>query len=137
VVSVSSRERGAAVVEVLLVVGLVLIPFGVLVVTVPVWIERQHAAQEAAAEAARAIVTATGPDVRDARLVVALVAEAHGLAADDLSVEIDDDPSPGGYVTVRVTVVIPPADLPGLGALPAARWTAQHTERRPDLGAWP
>jgi hypothetical protein len=117
-----------------LVIGLILIPLGLLVLSVPTWVERQQAATEAAAEAARAVVTGTGSGngVAAARAVVDEVAASHGLPAGSLRLELDAG-GRGQPVTARVTVEIPMAPLPGLGRLPAVQWTATHIERFPDL----
>ena len=128
-------ERGTAAIELPLVLGLVLIPLGLLVLTVPTWVERQEAATEAAAEAARAVVTGTGSAdrVAVAHAVVEEVAASHGLPPGSLRLELRSG-GRGQPVTARVTVEIPLAPLPGLGRLPAVDWTATHTERFPDLG---
>ena len=127
-------ERGTAAIELPLVIGLVLIPLGLLVLAVPTWVERQEAATEAAAEAARAVVTATGPQDRAtvARAVVEEVAASHGLPPGSLRLELQNS-GRGQALTARVTVEIPMAPLPGLGRLPAVDWTATHSERFPDL----
>jgi Flp pilus assembly protein TadG len=123
-------ERGTAAIELPLVLGLVLIPLGLLVLTVPTWVERQEAATEAAAEAARAVVTGTGSADR---VAVAHAVASHGLPPGSLRLELRSG-GRGQPVTARVTVEIPLAPLPGLGRLPAVDWTATHTERFPDLG---
>ena len=126
------RERGTAALELPLVVGLLLIPLGLLVLHIPVWIERQHAARDAAAEAARAVVVDTdGVVAADVEAVVDAVGAGYGLAPGALRLRLDQDDT---WVTARVTVTIPAARLPGLGSVVALEWTASHQERRPDLG---
>lgn len=125
-------EAGTAAIELPLVVALVLIPLGMLVLSVPTWVERQHAATEAAAEAARAAVTGSGDPLAEARLVVEQVAAGHGLPRGALRLQLTEA-GRGGPVTARVTVAIPAARLPGLADLAAVEWTATHTERYPDL----
>lgn len=126
------RERGVAAIELPLVIGLVLIPLGLLVLHVPVWIEHQHIAREAAAEAARSIATATSGDAAaDAQRVVDSVAASHGLDRGALRLRIEPGPND---VTARVTVRIPGARLPGLRSVTAVDWTASHRERLPDFG---
>lgn len=130
--NVRHGERGIAAVELPLVIGLVLIPLGLLVLHVPVWIEHQHIAREAAAEAARSIATATSGDAgAEARHVVDLVAASHGLDREALRLRIE---AGAEDVTARVTVRIPGARLPGLRSVTAVDWTATHRERLPDLG---
>jgi hypothetical protein len=129
-------QRGSAALELPLVVGLVLIPLGLLVLHVPVWIERQSAAREAAAEAARAVVVAPdGGGAADAAVVVARVEEGFGLPKGALALRLEVATD---TVTASVRVEIPAARLPGLGTVGSVTWTARHSERRPDLGQrWP
>lgn len=131
-------ERGTAAMELPLLIALVLIPLGLLVITVPTWIERQHAARVAASEAGRAIVTSASDDpFADADAVVAAVALGHGLPAGALELEVGSVLARGVPVTVEVTVEIPAVRLPGLSSLAPVRWTASHTERYPDLAELP
>ena len=125
-------DRGSAAVELPLVIGLVLIPLGLLVLSVPTWIERQHAAHDAAAEASRAVVTGSGDPEAEARAVVGRIEQAYGLPAGTLRLQLQAADR-GQPVTARVTVEIPVTNLPVLGRLPAVDWTASHTERHPDL----
>jgi hypothetical protein len=135
-VTARAGERGMAALELPLVIGLVLIPLGLLVLTIPTWIEHQHAATAAAGEAARAAVTAAGDPEAAARAVVEQVAAGHGLAPGALRLQLEHG-ARGGPVTARVTVRIPATRLPGLGDVGAVDWRATHTERRPDLSALP
>lgn len=131
-------ERGTAAMELPLLIALVLVPLGLLVITVPTWIERQHAARVAASEAGRAIVTSTSDDpLGEAEAVVAAVGLGHGLPAGALELGVPPVLVRGAMVTVEVTVEIPAVRLPGLTSLAPVRWTASHTERYPDLAELP
>lgn len=131
------RERGSAILELPVLLGLILIPFGILVLSVPTWIERQTAARDAAGESARYLVIA-GPDGLDeASQIVAGIESGYGLPAGSLRLELPSDLVPGQSVTVRVVVVIPAADIPLMGSFGDTSWTAEHTERYPDYGAAP
>lgn len=118
-----------------LVVGLVLIPFGVLVLSVSAWVERQTAARDAAGEAARALVIGD-PEGASAEVMVADIEAGYGLPAGTLRAVIPDGGMvPGESVTVSVTVEIPAMSLPIFGGVGAVDWTTEHTERFPDYGA--
>ena len=62
-----ATQRGSVVFELPLLVGLILIPFGLLVISIPTWVERQTAARDAAGEIARTI--ALGGDTVDVVLL--------------------------------------------------------------------
>lgn len=121
-----------AAIELPLVIGLVLIPLGLLVLHVPTWIERQHAARDAAAEVARLMVSSSDATTTDVDAVVERVTAAHGLPPGSMRLQLDQA-GRGQPVTARVTVEIPAARLPGLGEVAAVSWTATHIERYPDL----
>ncbi|MCP5028951.1 MAG: hypothetical protein GY929_21975 [Actinomycetia bacterium] len=123
-------EGGHAALELVLVVGLLLVPATILLAAVPVWVERQDAARDAAAVAARAAV-AEG-DVAVVATAVADVESAWGLAPSALVWSAQGDPGGrGGSFTVAVTVELPAIDLPVLGSFGAVEWTTSHTERVP------
>lgn len=146
----SDGPRGAAgyvTLELVLGVGLLLLPTAILVLSFPTWVERQSLARVAAREAARTAVLAV--DARqglvEAEWVVATTARNHGVPAGQVSVcfavhELGR-PSPldctgltalrrGQAVTAYVTVRLPALAFPGLGAaLDAIPHTARHTER--------
>lgn len=128
----TQRERGSAIFELPLIVGLILVPFGLLVLLLPTWVERQTAARDAGAEVARAIVVA-GPSV-DRDTLLRRIEVGHGLAPGSLRLVEVSGHEPAEMVTVRVSVVLPGRGLPLLGAVLPRTWTAVHTERRPDYG---
>lgn len=129
-----SGEKGAAVLELPLVLGLILLPFGIFLLSVSTWVERQAAARSAASEVARALVFDGDADVV---LLVAGIEAGHGLEPGALGVEFVDEAVPGGRVTVVATVVIPRAVVPVFGSIAGTSWSVEHVERRPDYGVVP
>ena len=128
----TENERGSAAFELPLIVGLVLIPFGLLVLLLPDWVERQTAARDGAAEVARAIVV--GGAGIDTDQLLHRIEVGHGLAPGSLRLVEVSGRVPGELVTVRVSVVLPGRGLPVFGVVMPRTWTAVHTERRPDYG---
>jgi len=119
-----------------MVIGLVLIPFGMLAISATTWVERQTAARDAAGESARALVIA-GPDSSvTPELIVQQIERGYGLSPGTLRASIPAGAVvPGESITVAVTVEIPALALPILGDIGSVDWTAEHTERFPDYGA--
>lgn len=119
-----------------MVIGLVLIPFGMLAISASTWVERQTAARDAAGEAARALVVA-GPDSAvSPALIVQQIEQGYELPAGTLRAAVPASiGGPGESVTVAVTVEIPALALPILGNVGSVDWTVEHTERIPDYGA--
>ncbi len=119
-----------------MVIGLVLIPFGMLAISASTWVERQTAARDAAGEAARALVVAGPESTITPALVVQEIEAGYGLPAGTLRAEVPAAAVvPGESITVVVTVEIPALALPILGDIGSVDWTAEHTERFPDYGA--
>jgi hypothetical protein len=119
-----------------MVIGFILIPFGMMVLSAPTWVERQTAARDAAAEAARLLVVSDGNGSTTAAEVIRRIEDGYGLPVGTLVASVPTDRlMPGGTVTVTVTVEVPALSLPILGAVGSVDWTAEHTERVPDYGA--
>lgn len=149
------REEGYAATELVLGVGLLLLPVAILVLMFPVWIERQNTAAVAAQEAAREAVLADDPGsaTQRASAAAAEVASNRGLGDAVASVchvvHAVGDPPPdgcvglgdlprGAAVTTRVTVRLPLLSFPGIGAtLEAIPYTATHTERVDQYRSFP
>ncbi len=125
-------EQGSAVIELPLLVGLILIPFGLLILTFPVWAERQMAARDGAAEAAR--VLAYGGSIEDSETVLRSIEAGYGLDINTLSVAAVDRGGPGSALRVEVSVVIPGVVVPGFGPVGERVWSSAHVERAPDFG---
>lgn len=129
------RERGSAAFELPLILGLVLLPFGVLVLSISTWVERQTAARDAAGETARFAVVA-GPDRADETAALLREIEAgYGLPPGSLRLRLLPSREPGRAVVARVTVSMPGAVIPLFGSFGDVSWTAEHIERVPDYGA--
>lgn len=128
-------ERGSVLLELPLIFGLLLVPFGMLIISAPTWVERQTAARDAAAESARYLVL--HPNEPSMALDIIREVEAgYQLPPGSLVLEIAVfERVPGGQVTSAVTVEIPAVSLPIFGGIGAVGWTAEHTERVPDFGA--
>lgn len=123
-------ERGSAIFEMPLLVGLILIPFGLLVISIPTWVERQTAARDAAGEVARAIVYGEGNEGE----VLAAIERGYELPAGTLRVSDNSAVVPGESVVVLVDVSMPAVELPIFGSFGHLTWTAEHVERLPDYG---
>lgn len=131
-----TRQRGSVMIEFPMVIGLVLIPFGMLAISASTWVERQTAARDAAGESARALVISTGETSVSPAQIVQQIESGYGLAPGTLRAEVPEGAIvPGESVTVNVTVEIPALVVPILGNIGSVDWTAEHTERIPDYGA--
>ncbi len=134
-------ERGSAAFELPLILGLILLPFGVLLLSVSTWVERQTAARDAAGEAARVVVIHGDDGVAEAEALVRQIEAGYGLPAGSMRLELADGIAQGGglvpgeAVLARVTVEMPGAVLPLFGSFGEVTWTAEHVERFPDYGA--
>lgn len=126
-------ERGAAAIEVGLIMAFVLIPVMMLALLIPTWIERQTAGRDAASEAARAIVLSSG-DLSAAHAMVVLVERGYELPAGTISLSSVSPLAVGAEFTVVVTVHQPSLSLPGLGELGGWSYDAQHVEHFPSYG---
>ncbi len=132
----SSRQRGSALLEFPLILGLILMPFGLLILSAPTWVERQTAARDAAGESARYLLLNGQDGSLTAEQIVREIEAGYGLAPGTLRVSMPPGGVvPGESVTVQVTVTIPAVAVPIFGAIGEVDWTAEHTERAPDYGA--
>lgn len=125
-------ERGSALLELPLIIGLMVLPFALLVLTMPVWIERRAAADAAASQAARAVVA--GGFATDAAAMVDAVASGYGLTAGSLRLLPIPEPVAGSSITISVQVDLPVLELGPFGRLGERTWTSSHVERVPDHG---
>jgi hypothetical protein len=125
-------ESGFVATELVLGIGLLVVPVALLVLTLPGWSERQVTARVISREVARRIARDGVCDVAGARALGATMARNLGVPVEGLSIDIscaDGSPLvPGGDVEARVTVAMPAIDLPGIGAIGAWSWTARHRE---------
>lgn len=126
----SNSQRGAAALEVGLIMAFVLIPVMMLMLLVPTWIERQAAGRDAASEAARALVLTSG-DRAAALRTVASVEQGYELDTGTLTLRSVSPLSLGADFTVVVTVRQPALSLPGLGQIGGWSYDAVHVEHYP------
>lgn len=126
-------ERGSATVELPFVLGLIVMPFALVVLQLPRWVEYQQAANDAAAEVARS--HATGSDSEQADELLGLIESSHGLSPGSLGAASVTPGAAGGDLVVEVTVELPVLSFGSLGTLGATTWTARHVERRADFGS--
>ncbi len=130
-----TRQRGSAAFELPLLLGLILIPFGVLVLSVSTWVERQTAARDAAGEVARLLVVDEAATVESAEMLLRQIELGYGLPQGSMELQLSGERAPGTTVVAEVTVEMPGAVLPLVGSLGEVTWTAEHGERVPDYGA--
>jgi hypothetical protein len=125
-------ESGFVATELVLGIGLLVLPVALLVLTLPGWSERQVTARVISREVARRITRDGTCDVAGARALGASMARNLGVPAEGLSIDVTCAAGaalePGGDVEARVTVVMPAVDLPGIGAIGSWSWTARHRE---------
>lgn len=122
------NEDGAAAIEFPAAVGLLLLPVAVFVLTIAPVSERRTVASIAAAEAARAYVTASSAEeaVMAAERVVAAIDGNHDF--DVALTALEGSLARGSTVSATVEVVLPVVTFPGIGQLGGMRHTAVHRE---------
>ena len=114
------EETGAAyaAVEMILVLGIILLPMLAGVAQLPRWVDAKSTADLAAQEAARQVALADSWDdgVAAGRAMVATVVDNRGMDVGSVEdVAFEGDLVRGGTVTVTVTLNVPPVVLPGFG----------------------
>lgn len=129
-------DDGSAVLEFVFLAVLLLVPL-VYVLLAAFQVQRAaYALSAGAREAGRGYLTAPSADVAAGRAMAAVdvALRDHGLAADDVTVNVDctADPclTPGATVTVRLATTVPLPFVPALLGRPAAGIAvhAEHTE---------
>ena len=135
------RDHGFVAAELVIGVGLLVLPVALLVLTLPGWSERQVSSRAIAREVARTLAGERWCDVAGGRALVASMAANLGMPPADVELATDCVPGaalvPGGEVVARVTVRMPAVLLPGIGAVGAWTWTAVHREPVDPFGAAP
>jgi Flp pilus assembly protein TadG len=124
-------QRGFIAAEFALGVGLLLIPIGLLVITLPVWPARQSVARVAATEAARTAVqqTTLPQAVAAGDDAARQVAQNYGVDPAELTVVWRGDVARGSAMTAVVNIRMPAIAVPALGGVGAWTWTVAHTEK--------
>jgi hypothetical protein len=125
-------ESGFVATELVLGLGLLVLPVALLVLTLPGWSERQVTARVISREVARRTARAGVCDAAEARALGVTMARNLGVPADEFSVQLSCADgatlAPGSDVEARVTVTMPAVELPGIGAVGVWSWTARHRE---------
>ena len=125
-------EAGFVATELVLGIGLLVVPVALLVLTLPRWSERQVTARVISREVARRLARDGVCDVAGSRALGATMAGNLGVPGAQVSVDVSCAAgaalAPGGDVEARVTVSMPAVNLPGIGAIGAWSWTARHRE---------
>ncbi len=121
-------ERGAALLEMPLFLGFVIVPLAFVILTIPTWLQGVHAANDAAAEAARAFVL-SGGDPGAVDRTVRATELSNGLPSGSLTVS-SAAPVAGIAAEVRVTVDV---NLRAVAFfdLGSFVYTGSHVERYP------
>jgi hypothetical protein len=126
------REGGYVAAELALGIGLLVFPVALLILTLPMWSERQTTARSIAREVSRVVAVAGVCDRGRAAETGGDMARNLGLASSDIDVQLDCMPGArlprGGSVRASVTVAVPAVTLPGIGSVGAWSWTAHHSE---------
>ncbi len=123
-----SQEEGSAVIELPLVLGFLIIPVAFVILTIPTWLQGVHAANDAAAESARAFVL-SGGDPESVGRALDATALSHGFAPGDLSVtSAAPTAALATDVEIRVQVQLRAIALFDVGSF---TYTASHVERYP------
>ncbi len=125
------RHQGSATpLTLVLGLGFIVMPVLVMVLLLPAWERRTVDAQDAARNAARALVVADdwSDGVAAAEQAVSDAVAGDGLVAADVSLRLAGSLEPGATVTASVTVLMPAGNVPGLGFIGALHYTATSTE---------
>jgi len=111
-------------------VAFIIVPVTLLVLSLPLWLERQAMAQRAASESARQMVLA--PDwstgLTQGHQVIDEIARNYNLPAGDLSEQFSGNLARGQTIRVEVTVKMPALAIPLIGRVGTWEWTAVHVE---------
>lgn len=135
---IMSEQTGAAyaAVEMILVLGLILLPLLAGIAQIPRWVDAKSTADLAAQEAARTMVLAdsTSAGRSAAENVVVAILENRGLDVGYLeAVDVRGDVVRGGTIAVTVTIRVPPVILPGFGPVGGSiTFSRSATERVDD-----
>lgn len=140
------EESGAAyaAIEMVLVLGIILLPLLAGLAQLPRWIDAESTADLAAQEAARQMVLAdTWEDgVAAGEAVIATVVANRGIDVGAVTtVEFAGALVRGGTVTVTVTLQVPPVVLPGAGSvggnISVSRSATERVDDYRQFGDWP
>ncbi len=106
-----SGQLGIGAIDLVLATAFVIVPFAMLLLSIPIQLEYRSMAHAAAREAARACATASDPvsGLRRAEAVAARIMDERGLppAPSTVSVDCVSAWRPGGVVTAQVSLEVP------------------------------
>jgi hypothetical protein len=126
----AAHGGGYAAAEFVVGVAFIIVPVTLLVLSLPLWLERQAMAERAANESAREMVLA--PDwstgLAQGHQVVEEIARNYGLPAGDLSERLSGNLARGQTIRSEVTVKMPALAIPLIGRVGSWEWTAVHVE---------
>lgn len=127
-----SSEAGFVATELVLGLGLLVLPVALLVLTLPGWSERQTTARVIAREAARTVARDGRCEPEVAVALARTMAGNLGVTLHDVDVDVQCSPGavlvPGSELEVDVTVRMPAVHVPGVGNVGEWTWTARHRE---------
>lgn len=125
-------QRGFVATELVLGVGVLLVPVALVVLTIPTWSERQTTARVVAREVARAVAALGVCDAARARTTGVTIARNLGMDPRDVALDLACSPGapldPGGDVEATVTVRMPAVHLAAVGDVGTWSWTARHRQ---------
>ncbi|MDQ1467434.1 MAG: hypothetical protein QOH10_1849 [Actinomycetota bacterium] len=125
--------RGFVAIELVLAIGLLLVPVVMLVGSLPRWSERQHAAIVAAREAARVAGQVWPADGEvEADRVAREVVATYGIPQADVTITVSPPPGRGQMLRATVTVRMPALAVPFLARVGSWSWTARESLRIDD-----
>ena len=135
--TIVSEQTGAAyaAVEMILVLGLILLPLLAGIAQIPRWVDAKSTADLAAQEAARTMVLAdsTSAGRSAAENVVVAILENRGIDVGSLEVvDVSGDLVRGGTIAVTVTIRVPPVILPGFGPVGGSITLSRSATERVD-----
>lgn len=121
-------------IDMVVAVGLLMIPMVMLVASLPRWIETRSMAELAAQEAARTVVLANAQPAGEAAgtATARQIADNNGVAGSSLTVTYLGVLDWGEEITATVTVPMPVLDLPLIGTITVGDFSTSHTERVDD-----
>jgi hypothetical protein len=131
--TVGSDTRGFVATELVMAIGLLLLPVVLLVGSLPQWSERQHAAIVATRAASQVAAQDWPADGQvDAERAARDVMATYGIDERDVKVVVSSPPGRGGLVTATVTVRMPALAVPLLARVGAWSWTTHASVRIDD-----
>jgi hypothetical protein len=126
----AQRSAGYAAAEFVVGVAFIIVPVTLLVLSLPLWLERQAMAQRAANESARRMVLASdwNTGLSQGRVVIEEIERNYDLPSGDLAARFTGNLTRGQSVRTEVTVTMPALAIPFIGRVGTWHWTAVHVE---------